>query len=365
MARGVLSRGELSSRSHSVRLAELIDAFVRPAELARPESDGAVRCLACAHRCLIRRGRRGVCKVRFNRDGQLFAPSGYVAGLHSDPIEKKPFYHVLPGRETLTFGMLGCDFHCGYCQNWVTSQALRHEMAGTSPTLVSSREMVALARQSGARMVTSSYNEPAITAEWAVEIFKRAKAEGYKTAFVSNGNCSREGLEYIRPYTDCYKIDLKTMSDAAYRKLGGTLASVLGGIRMVHAMGFWLEIVTLLVPGFNDDPVELEEAARFIASVSPDIPWHVTAFHGEYQMADRRSTRVGALLQACEIGKAAGLRYVYAGNLPGRVGAWEHTHCPGCGSRVIERAGYLVLRNDVTEAGLCPGCGARIPGVWH
>ena len=261
--------------------------------------------------------------------------------------------------------MLGCDFHCGYCQNWITSQALRDDWAGVAPTVVSPGELIAIAKRAGARMVTSSYNEPLITAEWAVEIFRRARAEGFKTAFVSNGNCTPEGLEYIRPFTDCYKIDLKTMSDRAYRKLGGVLANVLESIRMVYERGFWLEIVTLVVPGFNDDPVELAEAAQFIASVSPDIPWHVTAFHGEYRMAKYASTRVGALLQACEIGKEAGLRYVYAGNFPGHVGPWEDTSCPDCGDVLIERRGYLVRRVRVTDAGLCPSCGARIPGVWR
>jgi pyruvate formate lyase activating enzyme len=214
-------------------------------------------------------------------------------------------------------------------------------------------------------MVTASYNEPSITAEWAVEVFRSAKSEGLKTAFVSNGNCTPEMLEYIRPFTDCYKIDLKTMSDRAYRKLGGVLARVQDGIRMVYEGGFWLEVVTLVVPGFNDDPAELAEAAGFIASVSPDIPWHVTAFHGEYRMLGNDSTTGETLLRACEIGRAAGLRYVYAGNLPGHVGPWEDTSCPDCGDVLIERRGYLVRHNRVTEAGLCPSCSARIPGVWH
>ncbi len=364
MARGI-SEEVLPSKPRSVRLAEVLDSFVQPAELVRPEAGGSVRCLACGHRCLVRPGRRGICQVRFNRDGTLYAPSKYVAGLHSDPIEKKPFYHVLPGHETLTFGMLGCDFHCGYCQNWVTSQALRDDTAGMAPTVVSPQDLITIAKRAGARMVTSSYNEPSITAEWAVKIFRRAKAEGFKTAFVSNGNCTPEVLEYIRPFTDCYKIDLKTMSDRAYRKLGGVLANVLESIRMVYESGFWLELVTLVVPGFNDDPAELAEAAQFIASVSPDIPWHVTAFHGEYRMAKYASTKVGTLLQACEIGKEAGLRYVYAGNFPGHVGSWEDTSCPDCGDVLIERRGYLVRRNRVTEAGLCPSCGARMPGVWQ
>jgi pyruvate formate lyase activating enzyme len=328
------------------------------------ETGDAVRCVACGHRCLVRPGRRGVCKVRYNRDGTLFAPWGYVAALQCDPTEKKPFFHVLPGSDTLTFGMLGCDFHCGYCQNWLTSQALRDPAAGFAPTDVTPDALVRIAVERGARLIASSYNEPLITAEWAVDVFTGARPHGLRTAFVSNGNATPEVLDFIRPWTDCYKIDLKSMNDRRYRELGGVLHHVLDAVRMAHARGFWVEIVTLVVPGFNDEPAELQQAAEFIASVSPDIPWHVTAFHQDYRMTDHAATRAEALVRACEIGRAAGLRFVYAGNLPGRVGPWEHTFCPGCGDLLVERRGYVIRRQRVDPDGRCPACRYPIPGLW-
>jgi len=345
-------------------LAQMLDGRTREARLWATLPDGAVRCVACGHRCLVRPDRRGICKVRFNRGGTLYAPAGYVAALQCDPTEKKPFFHCLPGSNTLTFGMLGCDFHCGYCQNWLTSQALRDDAAGVSPTDVTPDALVALARRQGAAMVGSSYNEPLITAEWAVDIFNVARAHGLKTAFISNGNATREVLEYIRPWTDCYKIDLKAMDDRRYRDLGGVLQHVLDAIRMVYDQGFWLEVVTLVVPGFNDDDAQLRRAAEYIASVSPEIPWHVTAFHKDYRMTDPDDTPPETLLRACAIGAGAGLKFVYAGNLPGRVGRWEHTYCPDCGDLLIERHGYVIRQLRIGATGRCPGCGRNIPGVW-
>jgi pyruvate formate lyase activating enzyme len=345
-------------------LAQQLDARVRPGSLVQPLPDGAVRCVACGHRCLVKPGRRGICKVRYNRDGTLYVPAGYVAALQCDPTEKKPFFHCLPGSDTLTFGMLGCDFHCGYCQNWLTSQALRDDTAGVLPTDVTADDLVTLARRRDARMVGSSYNEPLITAEWAVEVFRGARAAGLRTAFISNGNCTPEVLDFIRPWTDCYKIDLKAMSDRRYRELGGVLQHVLDAIRLVYERGFWLEIVTLVVPGFNDDEAQLRAAAEYIASVSPEIPWHVTAFHQDYKMTDAANTPMATLERACEIGTQAGLRFVYAGNLPGRVGRWEHTWCPDCGDLLIERMGYTIRQQRVGADGRCPSCGRHIPGVW-
>jgi pyruvate formate lyase activating enzyme len=345
-------------------LAQQLDVRVRPAELVEALPGDAVRCVACGHRCLVKPGRRGICKVRYNREGTLYAPAGYVAALQCDPTEKKPFFHCLPGSDTLTFGMLGCDFHCGYCQNWLTSQALRDESAGVVPTDVTPEGLVDQARRLGARLVGSSYNEPLITAEWAVAVFRRARAAGLRTAFISNGNCTPEVLDYIRPWTDSYKIDLKAMNDRRYRELGGVLQHVLDAIRLVYQRGFWLEIVTLVVPGFNDDAAQLRAAADYIASVSPEIPWHVTAFHQDYRMTDAANTSAATLERACEIGARAGLHFVYAGNLPGRVGRWEHTWCPDCGELLIERHGYTIRRQRVGADGGCPSCGRRIPGIW-
>ena len=345
-------------------LAQALDRRVREGELIERLENGDVRCFACGHRCLVRPGRRGICKVRFNRDGTLLVPTGYVAALQCDPTEKKPFFHCLPGSDTLTFGMLGCDFHCGYCQNWLTSQALRDETAGVTPTDVSPEQLVAQAHQLGARMVGSSYNEPLITAEWAVDVFRAARAAGLKTAFISNGNCTPEVLDYIRPWTDAYKIDLKAMDDRRYRELGGVLQHVLDAVRMVHERGFWLEIVTLVIPGFNDDDAQLTRAAEFIASVSPEIPWHVTAFHQDYKMTEPDNTSAATLVHACEVGARAGLKFIYAGNMPGRVGRWEHTWCPDCGDLLIERHGYVIRRQGLAADGTCASCHRHIPGIW-
>ncbi|MFQ5857938.1 MAG: radical SAM protein [Anaerolineae bacterium] len=520
-------------------LEEVLDAQTREGALYDKLDDNKLRCYACGHRCVVFEGHRGICKVRFNEAGKLRVPWGYVAGLQSDPTEKKPFFHVLPGSETLTFGMLGCDYHCPYCftgdtpvvtnqgvlsmeelfeqgqkvmqgsdgdvavaeglqavagsgklrpilkvfrhrytgpltvldpyylpplrctpdhrvyattqvdgsdvqpvpasevttnhylaiprhhefgprqildvyellqqhrrthdyyliplrsvaveffegevynleveeehnylanfflvkncQNWLTSQALRDPNAGIHPRSITPEDMAILARRYGARVVASSYNEPLITAEWAADIFKLAREAGLRTAFVSNGNATREVLEYLQPWTDCYKIDLKSMSDKNYRYLGGVLDHVLKTIEMVYEMGFWMEIVTLVVPGWNDSDEELRKAAEFIAGISTDIPWHVTAFHKNYKMHDPDNTTVDTLLRAAEIGRDAGLNYVYAGNLPGRVGRWENTYCPNCDALLVERYGYLIRRQQVTPAGHCPDCGHVIAGIW-
>ena len=347
-----------------IPLANLLDSSTTEGVLYEKLENGRVRCYACGHRCLILDGLRGVCKVRYNEGGTLLVPSGYVGALQCDPTEKKPFSHVLPGSYTLTFGMLGCDYHCGFCQNWLTSQTLRDPAAGVAPTRVSPADMAAIARTQGARLVASSYNEPLITAEWAVEIFREAKQAGLLCAFVSNGNATREVLEYIRPWTDCYKIDLKSMAQKSYRAIGGRLEHVLDTIRLTHELGFWVGVVTLVIPGWNDSDEELREAARFIASVSPDIPWHVTAFHKDYKMTGPENTSAASLMRAAAIGKGEGLRFVYAGNLPGQVGPYENTWCPSCGELLVARYAYYVLDNRITAKATCPSCSVAIPGIW-
>ncbi len=349
-------------------LAEVLDSLTVPGdlvEIAEPES-GKVRCTACAHRCLIREGRRGVCKVRFNRGGVLYVPHNYVASAQVDPIEKKPFFHVLPGSMAFSFGMLGCDFHCDFCQNWLTSQALRDDAAGLAPEEVTAAELVAAARRHGARSIASTYNEPLITSEWAAAIFKLARQVGIRTLYVSNGNATPEVLAYLAPWLDAYKIDLKTMRDATYRRIiGGRLQPVLDTIQQAHALGMWVEVVTLVIPGMNDSDNELWDAARFIRSVSADIPWHVTGFYPTYRMADRGSTPTRTLIRAAEIGVEAGLRYVYTGNRPGQSEEWEDTRCPACQATLIRRSGYRVLHNRLGPEGACPACGASVAGIWR
>ncbi len=346
-------------------LSNITNELVREGDLYEKLDGNRVHCYACAHHCKINDGGRGVCQVRYNLGGKLYVPRGYAAAIQCDPIEKKPYFHVLPGSDALTFGMLGCDLHCGYCQNWDISQALRDPVSGHTPTRLSAQQMVELAKRNGARAVVSSYNEPLITSEWAVEIFKLAKEQGLLCGYVSNGNATREVLEYIRPYVSAYKIDLKSMRDKNYRTLGAPLDHILDGIKMVHDLGFWLEIVTLVIPGFNDSTEELMDAAQFLRSISPDIPWHVTAFHKDYKMTDPDDTDVKTLIRAAEIGQEAGLHYVYAGNLPGRVGPYENTYCPKCNTPLIERVGYLIVDYQITDQGACRKCGEKIPGIWH
>ena len=332
-------------------------------ELVERLPDGRLRCYACGHRCPIPEGREGVCRVRYNEGGALRVPWGYVGALQCDPIEKKPFFHALPGSDALSFGMLGCDLHCGYCQNWFTSQSIRDPKAAGRPRDVSPEELVALAEECGAPTVVSTYNEPLITSEWAVAVFQEAKRRGLTTAYVSNGNGTPQVLDYIQPWVDFYKVDLKSMDDKHYRELGGVLANVLDSIAAIHARGIWLEVLTLVIPGFNDAEEELRRAARFIASLSRDIPWHVTAFHPDYKMNDRGATPARTLVTAAEIGTQEGLRYVYAGNLPGGTGEWENTRCPGCRLTLIKRFGFRVLENRLAS-GACPRCATPIPGRW-
>ncbi len=345
-------------------LQDVLEANVRAAELWERIDERRIRCLACGHRCPIFEGQAGVCKVRFHRNGQLWAPWGYVAGAHCDPIEKKPFFHVLPGSLAFSFGMLGCDLHCAYCQNWVTSQALRDPEAGSSLWRTTPQQLVRQAVEFGADSIVSTYNEPLITAEWAVAVFREARAQGLLTGFVSNGNATPEALEYLRPWLDLFKVDLKSFRDRSYRELGGRLAPVLDSIQRIHRMGFWLEVVTLIVPGFNDSDEELRDIASFLAGISPDIPWHVTAFHPDYKMTEPPPTPASTLLRAARIGREAGLHYVYAGNLPGRVGNLEDTLCAGCGATLIRRVGYRILASRLTPEGRCPECGRAIPGRW-
>ena len=351
-----------------VSLKELLFDATRPAapELVRPEDSG-VRCLACGHRCLVLEGRSGVCKVRFNRGGELRVPWGYVGSLQCDPIEKKPFFHAFPGRDAFSFGMLGCDFHCSYCQNWVTSQALRDDRAQAPPRFCQPDDLVNLAIQSSAPVMVSTYNEPLITSDWAMDVFREARSRGITCGYVSNGNGTPEVLKYIRNFVDLYKVDLKGFDDKRYRQLGGVLSNVLDTIVQLKELGFWVEIVTLIVPGFNDNDTELKGIAQFLAGVSREIPWHVTSFHPDYKMtADKGyyQTQAESLIRAYDYGKEAGLWFVYAGNLPGRVGGREHTYCPHCDAVAVKRQGFYVLFNTM-NGNCCFNCGKPIPGVWE
>lgn len=346
-------------------LSDILTENVKEGELYEKLPGNKVRCFSCGHRCPIPEGKSGICRVRFNEHGKLYVPFGYVGALQDDPIEKKPFFHALPGARAFSFGMLGCDYHCAYCQNWVTSQALRDPAAGVEPRKISAKALVKTAVERGCEVIASTYNEPLITSEWAVEVFKEAREAGLVTAYISNGNGTPEVLDFIKPWVDLYKVDLKSFDDKHYRELGGTLQAVCETIRGLYARGFWLEVLTLLIPGFNDSDEEIKKLTEFIASVSPEIPWHVTAFHQDYKMMDHANTTARDLLRACETGKKAGLRYIYAGNIPGAVRQWENTYCPDCGELLIERSGFMVYEDKLTRTGgKCFKCNRLVPGFW-
>src|SRR3984893_7364260 len=225
----------LEQKDRLKSLSQMVHQFSAPAAeaLIEREADGAVRCFACGHRCLIKPDRDGVCRVRFNDNGTLLVPFGYVGVLACVPIEKKPFFQVLPGSDALTFGMLGCDYHCGYCQNWVTSQMLRDPNAAAPPRLTNPKQLIDIAIQHRAPVVASSYNEPLITSEWAVDVFKEARSRGLRCAYISNGNGTPQVLDFIRPWVDAYKVDLKTFDPKNYRQLGGVMENVTDTIRML------------------------------------------------------------------------------------------------------------------------------------
>jgi len=353
----------MDTPKNSTQIRYLLDRSTQPGKLVRQLKNDSLICTACGHLCKLNSGQRGICKVRYNDQGTLRVPFNYVAGLQNDPIEKKPFFHALPGSLTLSFGMLGCDFRCAYCQNWFTSQTLRDDQSTKQSNYMTAREICNLAQRNGARTIVSTYNEPLITSEWAVEVFNEARRRGMRTAFVSNGHGTPEVIEFISPWIDFYKIDLKTFSDKNYRKLGGNLNAVLDTVDRIFSAGIWTEIVTLVIPNYNDSNEELTSIAEFIASISKDIPWHVTAFHPDYKMKDRETTPATTLLRARRLGKQAGLKFVYSGNSPGKVGNSENTYCPECDELLVTRIGFRV-KNNFLQNGSCFNCLEAIAGRW-
>ena len=352
------------------QLQETLDRLTAPGKLFKPTETERLECVACAHRCKIAPGHRGICQVRFNPDdgsGELHVPHGYVAGMQADPIEKKPFAHFLPGSDALTFGMLGCNLQCDFCQNWLTSQTLRDPQAKIPHNYIeeiTAEEVVETALENRADIIASSYNEPLITSEWAKDIFELAIKKGIQCVYVSNGFATPEVLEFLQPVLRGFKVDLKTMQAKQYKECGGGLQPVLDSIIKAHELGMWVEVVTLVIPEYNDSNEELWDAARFISSVSADIPWHVTAFYPDYKHTEVPPTSAEILQRAAEIGQEAGLHYVYAGNLPGKVGSLEDTFCPHCTTRLIQRRGYTLMDYKITAEGKCTQCGNVIAGVW-
>jgi pyruvate formate lyase activating enzyme len=336
---------------------------MKEAYLYEKLSGGKVRCVLCSHRCLIAGGKRGRCNVRENNEGILYTlVYEKLISANVDPIEKKPFFHFMPGSKAFSIATMGCNFRCLHCQNYEISQ-MPQETRDISGKQVSAEEIVSLALQYDCASISYTYTEPTIFFEYAYDTAQIAHQKGIKNNFVTNGYMTAEALDMVAPYLDGANVDLKSFSEAFYKTIcSAKLMPVLESITKMHALGIWVEVTTLLIPTLNDGADELREAARFLCSVSPDIPWHISAFYPTYQMLDKPRTAPEIIRRAREIGLAEGLHYVYSGNIPGDEG--ENTSCYHCKKTLIRRWGYQIVENSITE-GTCPHCGTPINGVWQ
>ncbi|MFH2123928.1 MAG: AmmeMemoRadiSam system radical SAM enzyme [Pseudomonadota bacterium] len=334
------------------------------AQLYSQGNDGEVVCELCAHHCRIKEGHRGICGVRENRNGVLFSlVYGWLVAEHVDPVEKKPLYHFLPGSRSYSVSTVGCNFHCRHCQNFSISQPGKFAAEAPPGIQRSPEYVVAEAVRSGCQSISYTYVEPTIFFEFAYDCSVLARKQGLKNVFVSNGYMSEQATRKLVPVLDAINIDIKAFTDDFYRKIcGAHLQPVLDTVRLMHELGVWVEITTLLIPGLNDSDAELTEIAEFIVSLDPAIPWHVTAFYPTYKLTDRPATSVHSLQKARDIGLAAGLKFVYEGNVPGSGG--ENSICPSCQTRLITRFGFTIEEKRLVH-GCCPQCGAQIAGVWE
>lgn len=336
---------------------------MRPALLWKALDNRVVSCRLCNHFCRIEPGQRGLCGVRENHDGVLASLSAdRVAALNLDPIEKKPLFHFLPGTKSLSVGTMGCNLECAFCQNYSLSQPPRRG-APVEGRPISPEELVAEALSLGAASISYTYSEPTVFFELVKPTAELAASHGLKNVLVSNGFMSAQCLDELAGCVHAANIDLKAFSEDFYRELcGARLAPVLENLKHIVRLGWWLEATTLVIPGKNDSPEELRELAAFIHDeLGPDVPWHLSRFHPCYRLTDAPPTPVATLERAWNIGREAGLRFVYLGNCPGHDG--ENTRCPGCGELLINRQGYRIRRHDGAKPGHCGACGQALPGV--
>ncbi len=338
----------------------------KEAYLAKPLSNGVVQCRICEHFCAVEPGEAGKCGIHRNVDGTLYlVVYGEAVAVHVDPIEKKPLFHFMPGSDALSIGTYGCNFRCPFCQNWQMSQARdfddQLDYLGQQAT---PQALVETCRQNDIPIIAYTYNEPTVFFEYTYDTAKLAHEHGIKNVYVSNGYMSREALDMIEPYLDGINVDLKAFTDTFYRDhCQARLEPVKRNIaHIARETGIWIEITTLLIPGLNDSEEELRAMAAWLAGVSPDLVWHVTAFHPDYEMRDRPRTSQQSLARAYEIGKEAGLHYVYVGNV--MDADRESTYCPACGQKLIQRHWYNV-RESWSKRGVCPRCGEAVAGVWE
>ncbi|MGD8560952.1 MAG: AmmeMemoRadiSam system radical SAM enzyme [Desulfarculaceae bacterium] len=342
------------------------------AMLWEAQEENTVRCRLCAHGCVIKPGKRGICQVRLNQDGALYSLVwGKPISANPDPIEKKPLFHFLPRARSFSIATIGCNFRCAFCQNWQISQYPREQKGGIpgggpGGSLVEPPAIIEQALDTGCASISYTYTEPTIYFEYAYDCMRLALDQGLKNVFVTNGYQSGECIQACEGLLHAANVDLKSFNDDFYKnECKARLQPVLDTLKRMHAAGIWLEVTTLLIPGKNDDPAELRDLAGFIAQeLSPQVPWHVSAYTPRYKYSQGgpSSTPVRSLEKALEIGKKAGLEYLYAGNVPGHD--TESTFCPKCGEKVISRRGFMVSANTLKQ-GSCPGCGAQVNGVWQ
>ncbi|MGM0441316.1 MAG: AmmeMemoRadiSam system radical SAM enzyme [Elusimicrobiota bacterium] len=332
----------------------------RKAYLYKKLEESRVKCNLCAHRCVISSGSTGICGVRKNEGGQLYTTVyGESISAGVDPIEKKPLYHVLPGSGAYSIATVGCNFKCGFCQNWRISQT--GDTKSYRGRKLMPEKVVENARSAGARSIAYTYTEPTVFFEYAYDTARLASQENLKNIFVTNGFMSKESLDMIQPYLDAANVDLKYFKDSSYREnCKGRLKPVLENIEYMKKLGIWVEVTTLIIPGENDSDRELEDIAGFIAGVDKNIPWHISRFVPQYKYDNVASTPVGILEKAIDIGKDAGLKFIYLGN----VGQKTVTRCLECEEKLISRTVYNVGLNRLTGDGKCPDCGQKIPGIW-
>jgi len=333
-----------------------------PTILAERQPDGAVRCNVCAHRCLVRPGREGICHVRENRDGTLYSLAyGRVVAGARDPIEKKPLFHVEPSSWTWSIATPGCPFHCTFCQNWEIAQGPRLQL-DLHARYMTPEQVLEDAIECEADSIAYTYVEPTVFLEYALDVGRLARAAGLRNLFITDGYATPEAVDLLATVLDAANVDLKSFDDAFYRRFcGARLAPVLEAILAMRKAGIWLELTTLVIPGHNDDDANLRALTRWIAEhLGPETPWHVSRFYPAYQMLDAPMTPPETLRRAAEIGREAGLLHVYVGNAP-ELGL-EDTQCVGCGRTVIERRGYRV-RNLLSPEGTCRDCGRALAGI--
>jgi pyruvate formate lyase activating enzyme len=335
---------------------------MKEAYLYEPMDDGKVRCHLCNHRCVIQDGKRGICGVRENRAGKLISlVYGGVIAKNCDPIEKKPLFHFAPGSLSYSIATVGCNFRCLFCQNADISQmpSDRGRIMGEE---ISPQEIVDGALATHSASISYTYTEPTVFFELALDTSRLAVAKGLQNVFVTNGYMSQECLQEIYPDLHAANVDLKSFNPRFYKEqCGANLEPVLKTLETMKQMGVWLEVTTLLIPGLNDSPEELREIAHFLAGLDRNIPWHISRFHPTYRLTDTASTPAQSIHRARDIGREAGLTYVYPGNLPGDEG--EKTFCHECGSVLIDRFGFYVKGNFL-KGNRCPECQTQIPGVW-